>query len=185
MPIYTLIPTAAGDCGEETWDSAPPRRTESDPEVSDVDKPPARAPENGELFAAAEIDDDDRGLDASDTGDVGYCPRRVGYNVAAAAVVGKSRRDSEYTPLPPPDVCDVPYPAAAPLAFAPAADDVAPANNSELRRREARSTRASADADAVIPELVVGLDVPPDKIVLDPASASVSLQSSMTERRRD
>ena len=70
---------------------------------------------NGEEGAAVAVtdDDDDRGLDASDTGDVGYCPRKVGYNAedAAAAAVAdddeKSRRDSVYTPLPPPpDACE-------------------------------------------------------------------------------
>ena len=106
-----LIPTGAGDCGEETWDS-PPRRTESVPGVSGDDKRPVARAANGEEGVAAAVtdDDDDRGLDASDTGDVGYCPRKVGYNaVAAAAAVGdeKSRRDSVYTPLPPPpDACE-------------------------------------------------------------------------------
>jgi hypothetical protein len=51
--------------------------------------------------------------------------------------------------------------------------------------RYARSTMARVDADAARPDEVVGREAGPGSNARVPASGFVSLQSSITERRRD
>lgn len=111
-------------------------------------------------------------------------PRKAENTAAVAAAVaaedGTLRRNSGDTP-PPPNAGGVP-PAAS--ASAPPAGAAAAARSGGLER-DARSTRARADADAVSPDEVVGREPAPDRTALDPEFASVSLQSSMTVRRLD
>jgi len=182
--FYTLIPTATvGECGEPTaartwswWDSPPaPRR----------DNAPAASGDGGfdtpDRWAAANEAAADRGLDdASGIGDDVNVPRKAENTAAVAAEDEMWRRNSEGTP-PPPNACEPP-PAAN--ASAPVADGADPECSGGLER-DARSTRARADADAASPDEVVGRELVPDRTVRDPASAAVSLQSSMTERRLD